>query len=191
MCCYKCAKVSYSKDWEEIIWQQNILENILHTCCVLQMCSRAQIDRSLSCCTDESNVQRVIAHVLQSTKGSQSTDREGITVCDRSAACARRPWTWTTSCCCCCSRAQSRGKGSRPLEVRLSCDQIEVKGAERHILSMRVEEELRGVEDVVVSPQWHWQAASDDTWELFAGSQVGAQLETEGEEAVKQLNVNL
>ena len=36
--------------------------------------------------------------------------------------------------------AQSRGKGSRPLQVRLSCDQIEVKGAERHILSMRVEE---------------------------------------------------
>ena len=36
--------------------------------------------------------------------------------------------------------AQSRGKGSRPLQVRLSCDQIEVKGAERHILSMRAEE---------------------------------------------------
>ena len=49
--------------------------------------------------------------------------------------------------------AQSRGKGSRSLEVRLSCDQIEVKGAERHFRSMRVEEELRGVEDVVVSPQ--------------------------------------
>ena len=49
--------------------------------------------------------------------------------------------------------AQSRGKGSRPFEVRLSCDQIEVKGAERHILSMRVDEELREVEDVVVSPQ--------------------------------------
>ena len=33
----------------------------------------------------------------------------------------------------------------------MSCDQIEVKEAERQILSMRVEEELRGVEDVVVS----------------------------------------
>ena len=46
--------------------------------------------------------------------------------------------------------AQSRGKGSRPLEVRLSCDQIEVKGAERYILSRRAEEELRGV---AVSPR--------------------------------------
>ena len=43
--------------------------------------------------------------------------------------------------------AQSRGKGSRPFEVRLSCDQIEVK--EAHSFN----ESRGGVEDVVVSPQ--------------------------------------
>ena len=126
-------------------------------CCVVQ------IDRNLSCCTDECNLQRIIAHVLQSTKGSQSTDREGITVCDRSAACARRPWTWTTSCC---SRTESRGKGSTPLEVRLSCDQIEVG------LPLMTPENFL--------PAARWELSWEPRWE-----------ETEGEEAVKQLNVNL
>ena len=78
----------------------------------MQRCSRAQIDRNLLCCTDECNVQRTTAHVLQSTKGSQSTDRE------RGSLCATEV------------RPAPAGRELEPAAAAAVAQRVEVKGAD-------------------------------------------------------------